>query len=112
MSNRETYTMTESEFRIVGGLDAPEGYDPEATRFHERTGSLVLGKKTSRKDLYEEPDIKGVIAGKTVNDTDPNRGFDVVDFSIWVALAEAHGVKPLSINWPDRYSPDFTAVAV
>lgn len=110
MSERKTFTMSETWFSIVHGERAPEGYDPEATHFHERVGSRVLGKKTLRRDLYEEPDIKGVIAGKTVNETDPDRGFDVVDFSVWVALAEAYSVKPLTINWPDRYSPDFTAV--
>jgi hypothetical protein len=103
--------MTAPEFEAMGGVFAtPAGYDPEAAYFHERQGSRVLGKKTPRRDEYAAPDVKGVIAGKTVNPTDPNPGFTTVPFSVIVELAKAHGVKPLSINWPDKYSPDFTGV--
>lgn len=89
---RQTYTMTAAEFRALGGLDAvPSQYDPGAARAYSREHkSGGLGHLTVQ------------------NHTDPN-GWVPPTMEALQALADAHHVHLLTIHWPDKYSPDFTA---
>lgn len=103
---RQEYTMTPEQFAAMGGTEPPPGYDPDAAVKYEQTG--VLNK---------QGDGYGLIHQTTVNPTDqgkhavPLADLDTPAFMEALnALADAHGVSPLSIVWRDRFSPDFSAV--
>lgn len=90
---RRSYTMTGDQFRALGGLeDVPSQYDPGAARRYS------LGRNDS---------TAGSVS-KVVNETDPN-GWVPPTTDALQALADAHNVHLLTIHWPDKYSPDFTA---
>lgn len=110
MSERQSYTMTSDEFTLMGGKPAPEGYDPDANELWTREGGLVLGKSVRGSRLPEGK--MGTILGHTINHTDPDWSWEPAEWTTIQQFAESHGIKPLTINWPDKYSPDFTAVPV
>lgn len=99
--------MTPGEFEMMGGKQPPAGYDPEAQTTVERegysSGRIVKGKAQTFRPV-------AVIHKVTVNETDTDQGWTTVGTDAIQALAEAHQVNWLTINWPDKYSPDFTAV--
>lgn len=103
---RRNYTMTAALFVAMGGKPAPEGYDPDA-RIETGTEGL-MHKKDIRRNRTEE--VMGTVFRSSVNPTDPAPGFTPVSMEIIQDLALYFQVKPLSIHWLDKYSPDFTAV--
>lgn len=106
-SNRRSYTLTRDQFLAMGGQSAPEGYDP-AQRRDVGISDGVIAKKDVRGERVST--IRGTVYRSSVNDTDPNPGFKVASLETIQQIALHFQVKPLSIHWPDKYSPDFTAV--
>lgn len=90
---RQAYTMTDEQFAAMGGTPPPPGYDPEQTRtqkFHHPNGQVTMA--------YQH------------NPTDRGQPGKEAPLEVLQELAEAHGVRMLTIHWPDRHFPDFTAV--
>lgn len=92
---RQQYTFTPAQFKAMGGLDAPpDGYDPEQDRvvtIRHKGGEPAIVRH------WNPTDQEGVVPAS----------WPTIE-----AIAEEQGVLPLTIHWPDKYSPDFTAEPV
>jgi hypothetical protein len=85
--------MTAEQFAAMGGAAPPAGYDPDAAELleFEQRGHVYLANYINRTDrggkLGPPPTLEQL-----------------------QQLAAEHEVHMLTIHWPDRYFPEFTAV--
>lgn len=93
-TERQQYTMTEDEWWAMGGSEPPEDYE---------SGKLIPNEEVSR---YLHSHIRtGPVPSGWFSDVGDGDVTPMLEF-----LADKYGVHMLTINWPDAYYPDFTAI--
>ena len=86
---RESFTLTDDEWRRLGGTLPPDGYEPDV-----------------RRSAAVQP--RGIAARQQhTRGTVPAIQYDTA--AIWQEVSERLGIRMLSIRWPDPFYPDFLA---
>lgn len=108
--DRRTHTMTTAEFEAMGGLEPPQGFDPD-TRVHGHLDG-ALGKDKARQGVKYQTTTIYKISRNPTADTGYEwaaHGPKPSSQEALTALAAAHGVRMLTIHWPTRHLPEFSA---